>query len=122
MQPSTPLVLCMGRGYSTRIQNRVAYSCHDIIYSHGPTRQRRLCFRHISATVNRGILGIIGTVYTNYLIVQDIHIPHYEGACREVIGALGGHCALRQPCRAIIAVAAYFNREYGRAIEELPSL
>src|SRR5438128_1576077 len=63
------------------------------------------------------MIGIVETINANDFIFEHVNVPDDQRAGGEVIAALARH--RRFGFRAVIALAADFDGEYGSAIEKL---
>src|SRR5438093_13704874 len=93
---ATPLGRCRG------------YNLHKkIIYGHPPLWHRRLRLGHLPTPVERRMVRVAGTIYTNHIGAEQVYIPYDQRATGEVVGAFCLHVPLG--CRTVVILTTYLH-------------
>jgi len=61
----------------------------EIIHRHRPVRSRGFRLGILAAPVHRRLRRVGAPIDANEALVEYVHIPDDEGACREIVRAFG---------------------------------
>src|SRR5262245_21283336 len=100
----------------TRAQITSSLFLKKIIDGHPPSWDSRFRFCHIATPIDRRVSRITGPIDLNDIRIEQIHVPHDQGATGEIVSAFCLHGALC--CRAIVVLTAHFDRKNGGAFEK----